>query len=158
MKPSVFGGHSAYQDLVLDQLRNYYPSAADSLPASTWEIMERFWNLDLSQVDSLMQDRYSVFGPAPRTPSAMLRSILLSVEFKIPTVTQWVSALRQNHLYAIMSGFQVGDTPGIGTFYDFFHRLWDADKPNLRDPIHQPKKPPAKPGKKGEKEALMLLP
>ena len=48
MKPSVSGGHSAYQDLVLDQLRKYYPSAADSLPASTWEIMERFWNLDLS--------------------------------------------------------------------------------------------------------------
>jgi len=153
MKPSVSGGHSAYQDLVLDQLRKYYPSAADSLPASTWEIMERFWNLDLSQVDSLMHDRYSVFGPAPRTPSAMLRSVLLSVEFKIPSVTQWVSALRQNHLYAILSGFQVGDTPGIGTFYDFFRRLWDADKPNLRNPIHQPKKPPAKPGKKGEKAA-----
>ena len=153
MKPSVSGGHSAYQALVLDQLRKYYPSAADSLPASTWEVMERFWTLDLSQVDSLMQDRYSIFGPAPRPPSAMLRSVLLSVEFKIPTVTQWVAALRQNHLYAILSGFQVGDTPGIGTFYDFFRRLWDSDKPNLRVPIHPPKKPPAKPGKKGEKAA-----
>jgi hypothetical protein len=53
----------------------------------------------------------------------------------------------------ILSGFQVGDTPGIGTFHDFFRRLWDADKPILRNPIHQPKKPPAKPGKKGEKAA-----
>ena len=153
MKPSVSGGHSAYQDLVLAQLRKYYPSAADSLPAATWEIMERFFNLDLSQVDSLMQDRYSVFGPAPRPPSAMLRSVLLSVEFRIPAVTQWVSALRQDHLYAILSGFQVGDTPGIGTFYDFFRRLWDSDKPNLRDPVHSPKKPPANPGRKGEKAA-----
>ena len=85
MKPSTIGGHSAYQDFFLMQLRKYYPDAAESLPSSTWDIMERFWNLDLSPLNSLMQDCYSVFGPAPRQPSDMLRSILLSVEFKIPT-------------------------------------------------------------------------
>ena len=151
MKPSTSGGHSAYQDLVLMQLRKYYPDAADSLPSSTWEIMERFWNLDLTPLNTLMQDCYSVFGPAPRQPSDMLRSFLLSVEFKIPTVTQWSAELRQNHLYAILSGFPVGNTPGIGTFYDFFRRLWKSDKPNIRNPIHPPKKSPRKPDKKGEK-------
>ena len=80
MKPYTTGGHSAYQDLVLTQLRKYYPDAADSLPSSAWEIMERFWNLDLSPLNSIMQDCYSVFGPAPRQPSDMLRSFLLSVE------------------------------------------------------------------------------
>ena len=151
MKPSTTGGHSAYQDLVLTQLRKYYPDAAESLPSSTWEIMERFWNLDLSLLNSLMQDCYSVFGPAPRQPSDMLRSFLLSVEFKIPTITQWSAELRHNHLYAILSGFPVGSTPGIGTFYDFFRRLWKSDKPNLRDPVHPPKKSPKRPDKKGEK-------
>ena len=107
MKPSTIGGHSAYQDFFLMQLRKYYPDAAESLPSSTWDIMERFWNLDLSPLNSLMQDCYSVFGPAPRQPSDMLRSILLSVEFKIPTVTQWCAELRHNHLYAILSGFPV---------------------------------------------------
>jgi len=77
------GGHAAYQERVLAQLRKYYPDAPDSLSPSTWEIMEKFWNLDLSEVDSFMQDRYSVFGPAPRLPSDMLRSILISVEFGI---------------------------------------------------------------------------
>ena len=133
------------------QLRKYYPDAAESLPSSTWDIMERFWNLDLSPLNSLMQDCYSVFGPAPRQPSDMLRSILLSVEFKIPTVTQWCAELRHNHLYAILSGFPVGSTPGIGTFYDFFHRLWKSDKPDIRNPIHSPKRSPKKPDKKGVK-------
>ncbi len=45
--------------------------------------MEKFWNLDLSDINSLMADRYSGFGSVPRFPSDMLRSILLSVESKV---------------------------------------------------------------------------
>ena len=67
MKPVNIGGHSAYQDRVLTQLRKYYPNAA-SLSSSTWQIIDKFWNLNLSQVDELMKDRYSVFGPEPRLP------------------------------------------------------------------------------------------
>lgn len=151
MKPSTSGGNSAYQYLVLMQLRKYYPDAADSLPSSTWELMERFWNLDLSPLNTLMLDCYSAFGSMPRQPSYMLRSFLLSVEFKIPTITPWSAELQQNHLYAILSGFPVGNTPGIGTIYDFFHRLWKSDNPNIRNPIHPPKKSPRKPNKKRRK-------
>lgn len=119
MKPFNSGGHATYQDRVLTQLRKYYPDAANSLSSSTWDIMEKIWNLDLSGLDVLMQDRYSSFGPVPRLPSDMLRSVLLSVEFKITSYTKWASDLKENHLHAILSGFQVGDTPGVGTFYDF---------------------------------------
>ena len=151
MKPYNPGGHSAYQDRVLAQLRKYYPDAVSSLPASTWAVMEKFWNLDLSGMDSLMADRYSDFGPAPRLPSDMLRSILLSVEFKVTSYTRWAADLKENHLHAILSGFPVGDTPGVGTFYDFLSRLWLSDKNNLSDPVHPPKEKPKKPEKKGEK-------
>ena len=96
--------------------------------------MERFWNLDLSDLDSLMADRYSDFGPAPWLPSDMLRSILLSVEFKVTSYTKWAADLKENHLHAILSGFSVGDTPGVGTFYDFQSRLWKSDRNNLSAP------------------------
>ena len=151
MKPYNPGGHSACQDRVLAQLHKYYPDAVSSLPASTWAVMEKFWNLDLSGMDSLMADRYSDFGPAPRLPSDMLRSILLSVEFKVTSYTRWAADLKENHLHAILSGFPVGDTPGGGTFYDFLSRLWLSDKNNLSDPVHPPKEKPKKPEKKGEK-------
>ena len=108
MKPINIGGHSAYQNRVLTGLRKYYPDAADSLSSSTWQILEKFWNLDLSAIDVLMQDRYSDFGPAPRLPSDMLRSILVSVEFKITSYTRFASDLKENHLHAIISGFHVG--------------------------------------------------
>lgn len=103
MKPVNIGGHSAYQDRVLTQLRKYYPNAATSLSFSTWQILDKFWNLDLSQVDVLMQDRYSVFGPEPRLPSDMLRSILVSVAFKITSYTKLASDLKRNGTCSIFA-------------------------------------------------------
>lgn len=152
MKPINIGDHSAYQKLVLTQLRKYYPNAAVSLPESTWQILEKFWSLDLSAVDTLMQDRYSVFGPEPRLPSDMLRALLVSVAFKITSYTRFAADLKENHLHAIISGFSVGDTPGIGTFYDFHKRLWLSDNKNLSNAIHPPKQ---KPKGKEEKAAPM---
>lgn len=153
MKPVNIGCHSAYQKLVLTQLRKYYPNAATSLPDSTWQILEKFWSLDLSAVDTLMQDRYSVFGPEPRLPSDMLRALLVSVEFKITSYTRFAADLKENHLHAIISGFSVGDTPGTGTFYDFHNRLWLSDNKNLSKAFHPPKEKPQKPKGKEEKAA-----
>ena len=151
MKPINIGGHSAYQDRVLTQLRKYYPNAATSLSFSTWQILDKFWDLDLSQVDVLMQDRYSVFGSEPRLPSDMLRSILVSVAFKITSYTKLASDLKENHLHAIISGFYVDDTPGIGAFYDFHRRLWLSSDKNLTNAVHPPKEKPQKPKGKEEK-------
>ena len=138
LKPFNFGGHSAYQNRVLTQLRKYYPDAVNSLPASTWQLIEKFWNLDLSQVDIIMQDRYSSFGPAPRLPSDMMRAILVAVALKITSYTKFATDLKENHLHAILCGFTIGDTPGVGTFYDFQKRLWLSDDKNISNPIHPP--------------------
>ena len=151
MKPINIGGHSAYQERVLTQLRKYYPNADSSLSSSTWQILNKFWNLDLSRIDDLMQDRYSVFGPEPRLPSDMLRSILVSVEFKITSYTRLASDLKENHLHAIISGFYVGDTPGVGTFYNFHKRLWLSSDKNLTNAVYPPKVKPQKPKGKEEK-------
>ena len=84
--PIPSGGHAAYQDFLKTNLPNYYPNP-NSIPSSTWNIIERFWHLDLSYTDELLHSKYSVFGPKPRTPSCMKRSYLLSIDFKVPSVT-----------------------------------------------------------------------
>lgn len=150
MLPVNCGSHADYQNFVATNLRKYYPDP-DSISQSTWDIIDRFWNLDLSYTDQNMLTKYSKFGPAPRTPSCMQRSYLLSIDFKVDSVTEWVSQLKINPLYAILSGFEVGDTPGIGTFYDFFSRLWDSDDNNLSSHLHKLKSTVKKPGKKGSK-------
>ncbi len=98
-----------------------------------------------------MQDRYSVFGPESRFPSDMLRAILVSVEFKVTSYTRLAADLKENLLHAIISGFTVGDTPGVGTFYDFHKRLWLSNNKNLSVAIHPPKVKPQKPNGKEEK-------
>ena len=151
MLPVNSGGHSAYQDFVTENLRKYYPNP-NALPRATWDIIERFWNLDLSYTDELLRDKYSIFGPKPRTPSCMQRSYLLSIDFKVDSITDWATQLKINPLYAILSGFTFGDTPGIGTFYDFFNRLWDSDEDNLFPHEHPLKKKKVKkPKTKGTK-------
>lgn len=139
MLPVNSGGHAAYQDFVAANLPKYYPDP-DSLPRSAWDIIDRFWNLDLSYTDELLRSKYSIFGPKPRTPSCMQRSYLLSIDFKVPSLTDWSAQLKTNPLYAILSGFEFGDTPGVGTFYDFIDRLWDSDSDNLSPHLHPVKK------------------
>ena len=150
MLPDNCGSHSDYQNFVVNNLREYYPNP-DALARSTWDIIERFWNLDLSDTDILLADKYSKFGPAPRTPSCMQRSYLLSIDFKVPSLTEWAAQLKINPLYAILSGFKVGDTPGVGTFYDFMKHLWDSNDPHMTSHIHPPKTKVKKPKEKGAK-------
>ena len=126
MLPINCGSHADYQNFVVTNLRKYYPNP-NTLTRSTWDIIEWFWNLDLSFTDTFMADKYSKFGPAPLTPSCMQRSYLLSIDFKVTSLTEWAVRLKMNPLYAILSGFEVGNTPGVGTFYDFLNRLWDSD-------------------------------
>ena len=130
MLPVNCGSHADYQNFVVTNLRKYYPDPS-ALARSTWDIIERFWNLDLSFTDTFMADKYSKFGPAPRTPSSMQRSYLLSIDFKVTSITEWAAQLKINPLYAILSGFEPGNTPGVGTFYDFINRLWNSDDDHM---------------------------
>ena len=132
MLPVDLGGHAAYQDTFVSDFLKFYPDPF-VLPKSTWDYIVQFWYLDLSQTDSIMRDCYSIFWPQPRLPSCMLRSYLLALKLKVTSITVWCRMLRETPLYAILSGFTFGDTPGVGTFYDFFSRIWqDGSRPHCR--------------------------
>ena len=103
----------AYQNFVVEQLRNHYANPVELLD-SFLDIAERFWEEDLTGVDTHMQECYSRFGPAPRPPSCVLRSVLLSIASGVLSYTKW--AMKTMPAYAILSGFKFGDTPRIGTF------------------------------------------
>lgn len=147
MLPVNCGSHADYQNFVTENLRKYYTNP-DAIARSIWDIIECFRTLDLSYTDELMRDKYSKFGPAPRTPSCMQRYYLLSIDFKVTSIIVLSVQLKINPLYAILSGFEAGDTPGIETFYDFFDRLWDSEHDNLSPHIHPVKARIKKPNPK----------
>lgn len=45
-----------------------------------------------------------------------------------PIKTLLLLKLKLDPLYVILSSFTFGDTPDVGTFYDFLNRLWDSEK------------------------------
>jgi len=46
----------------------------------------------------------------------------------ITSIDEWVKFLRSFPSLAIISGFLPEDVPGVGTFYDFFNKLYLMDK------------------------------
>ena len=140
MKPINIGGHAAYQAKLISLLKQYYPDAFIRFGPSLWDTIGKFFSMDLTKIDVLMYNRYSVFGPKPRLPSDMIRSIMLSLVMKKTSFTSWSEELKTNPIAAIISGFHPDDTPGVGTFYDFCDRLWMSDKDNLSDHAQPPKK------------------
>ena len=152
MLPVNYGGHAAYQDTFVSRFLDLFPDPF-AVPKQTWDVIVKFWYLDLSKTDTIMQEFYSLLGkPATRFPSCLLRSYLLSIVLKADSITEWCRLLKITPLYAILSGFPAGDTPGVGTFYDFFNRLWQSDKDNY---VSQIKHKKAKP-EKGKKRGLKL--
>src|SRR5690625_116270 len=110
--------------------------------------------MDVTPTADLLKHRYSSNprGRKPRNPSDMLRSLLLMHKLQYTSVDKWVDALKTVPLYAVLSGFEPDSTPGVGTFYDFFDRLWLASSPHL---MNRKKKKIKKPKKKGKKHQKM---
>jgi hypothetical protein len=111
--------------------------------------------IDLTKTAHLLKHRYSSNprGRKPRNPCDMLRSLLLMHKLQYTSVDKWVDALRTVPLYAILSGFHPDSTPGVGTFYDFFNRLWLAPSPHLMNKKKRKVKKPKAKGKKHQKMA-----
>ena len=151
MKPILIS-HELYQDSVLLRLRQYYSGGIFVVVNKDWPLVAKFWRTDLSYITTLLHDGYDAKGPEPRDPASMLRSYLLFLMTK-PEIglTEWVNEMRRIPYYAILSGFEPGNLPGVGTFYDFFKRLWGSSGNNLKPKKLMKRKRKPKKGKKGEK-------
>lgn len=151
LKP-FFIPHADYQAFVLQQLNDHSGPCA-VLINKDWPLAVKLWMTDLSSITTLLHDSYSNRGPEPRDPASLLRSYLLFLMTNPEMgLTEWVNELKRTPIYAILSGFASNDLPGVGTFYDFFQRLWPAVDKNLRPKKQRKRKGKAKKGKKkGEK-------
>lgn len=152
MKPT-FLPHSTFQETLFHQLRLHYSGGILVLHNKDWPLIAKLWMTDLSRITTLLEPFYedSQRGSTPRDPASMLRSYLLNLLARPElSTTKWVCEMHRVPLYAILSGFTPGDVPGVGTFYDFFPRLWAAEKKHLSSTIKS-KKTRAKKPKKGKK-------
>lgn len=143
--------HQEYLNFVDQLLELHYTGSVFVLQPEDRKLLETIRLLDLSGTFDIIRDSYSRRGPLPHDPADMLRSILLMVLTGTPSIDKWVTRMRQIPFLTILGGFLPGKSPGIGTFYDFFTRLWLSDKSNFNNPLKRKGKKVKKPDKKGDK-------
>jgi hypothetical protein len=150
LKP-IFVSHSSYQQFLLENFRRFY-GPTFVIINKDWPLVTKFWMTDFSALTTLLRDLYSDRGPEPRDPASMFRSFLLLIMTNpVMGITEWINEMKRTPLYAILSGFGIGNIPGVGTFYDFFKRLWASHNKQLRSKKRRKKAKPKKGKKKGEK-------
>jgi hypothetical protein len=139
LKPSCIP-HTDYQAFILQHLRGTY-EIGTVLIAKDWPLAVKFWMTDLSALTTLLRDEYRDRGSQPRDPALLFRSyLLLLMTNPQMELTEWVTEMQRTPIYALLSGFLPHDLPGVGTFYDFFYRLWPAVDKNLRSPARRRRK------------------
>jgi hypothetical protein len=144
--------HKQYQDFVTSQIQFHHASGMLHLTSSDWLLAEKLWGADLSGTAPFLEKQYGRRGPKPIDPDCMLRSFLLMLLTRQGySITYWVDEMRRAPIFAILSGFEPSNTPGIGTFYDFFTRLWDSGSLNPKKHENRRKRKPQKGKKKGDK-------
>ena len=144
--------HESYLKFVVEEFDNHSISKA-FLKDFYFEPIIWCSLMDLTDTADLLKHRYSSNprGRKPRNPCDMLRSLLLMHQQRVTSVDHWVFHLKTNHVLAILSGFSPGNVPGVGTFYDFFNRLWLSSTPHLSNRKKRKLKKPRKKGKKNQK-------
>ncbi len=116
--------HKDYQEFVKEQLT----LRGIDVPFIFRDVFIKLFHLDLSPVSLILKERYSHQGASARNPQDMPRSLLAMTLLGVPSIDEWVDFLRSFPSLAIISGFLPGNTPGVGTFYDFLDRLYLMEK------------------------------
>lgn len=135
--------HEAYQQ----QIRKWFLDHAHEpdirpqlvLYAKAAQIL---WNLDLGAARPVLEKCYAKNprGGDPWNCIVMLRLLLLLLLDETPGINAWVDKLRASRVLRALGGLNPNSkkTPGVGTFYDFLHRLHDGPIRKTCEHIERP--------------------
>ena len=93
------------------------------------KIILKVYLTDLTLVRDILLSTYQPRGETPWDPVCLFRSYWLMCQYgNNGSISDWVDNLKSDPFWAILSGFEPDNVPGVGTFYDFEDRLCDFDK------------------------------
>jgi hypothetical protein len=134
--------HEAYRDFVLRWFRRHAEDAEVAAQLERHADAARvLWELDLEAARPVLGRCYapSPRGGEPRDPILMLRCLLLALLVGQPSKTKWVRDLRSSRVLRVLCGLDPDEaTAGVGTFYDFLHRLHDGPIRKTCEHVEQP--------------------
>jgi hypothetical protein len=113
--------HKQFLRLLRKRVHRFGPLRTDHRHFHVWLKLKR---VNLDPVYPILAPLYSPDkGCLARQPTCMLRSCLAMMECSVTSFDVWVAMMHDDAFYAIISGFDPEDIPGVGTFYDFQDRL-----------------------------------
>ena len=144
--------HEQYQDWVKKSFLEFCRKGIVKVISDFADEIKAMFNLDLTPVRELTKPLYKKpRGTKPKDPAAMLRTLILMTLTRELSITKWVNTLKKFEPLAVLSGFQPGETPGVGTFYDFIDRLNQINKELKRRQKNKLRKHKSKPRKNKNK-------
>jgi len=128
--------HEAYRRHVLEWSRehSHEPGVAAALERHAEAVLV-LWELDLAPARPFLRQGYAdnSRGSDPWDPIIVLRCLLLALLVGQTSLNQWVQDLRACRVLRLLAGVLMERKPkrrrrgpGVGTFYDFLHRLHDG--------------------------------
>lgn len=115
--------HSKY----LEHLKENFQRLGVEKVESYAKEIELCESINLDPVADILDPLYDPKAPRKRRdPINMLRSTIVMAISTTTSVTNFVEKTRKEDTIAILCGWNPGDTPGIGTYYDFFNRLYNG--------------------------------
>lgn len=144
-----------FKSFVKKKLIEYYhkPNFYDYITSKA-NIIHKVYITDLTAVRTLLLDTFQPRGQKPWDPICLFRTYWLMCQYGSGSISQWVENLK-NPFWAIVSGFNPGDVPGVGTLYDFEKRILDFDMGQRSKRLqkkHTFNRKPAKKLKKNQKQ------
>lgn len=136
--------HAAYRECVRNWSVNHSRDADSVAVLNRYaEAAQVLWALDLEAARPILKQGYAdnPRGGKPWDPVMLLRALLLSILVKQPSINKWVKDLKASRVLRMLSGIEMDGrcgVPGVGTFYDFMHRLHDGA---LRRPCEHVQRP-----------------
>jgi len=119
------------------------------------------WSVDLEPARPVLERCYArkPRGGRRRDPVMMLRLLLLALLARQPSLNRWVQDVRADPVLRVLAGVEPADPgPGVGTYYDFLHRLHDGPVRTSCEHVTRPselerrRSRSAQPARRGQKE------
>ena len=160
--------HIEFQSFLIAKLLLYYLKPHfKKIVINRAVIVYKVFLADLTPAREILKSTYNPRGETPWDPVLLFRSYWLMCQYgDRGSISKWVATLKSEPFWAVVSGFEPDNVPGVGTFYDFEDRLLDFDKgqrvkrtktmrPSLFKPKEKFKKNQKKPAKTGIVERLI---
>lgn len=134
--------HTTYQESVRRELELLSKDEKSRLSLFQ-DSLSKLFLLNLDPLLSIIKPLYSAFGRPSKNQCELLRSLILMLDRKVYSITEWSHITTKDNIVRLLCGFTRNSIPGIASYYDLLMRIWLSPRKKhfvLRDPYRKPNK------------------